>query len=79
MSFSGDPESCSRRVLESGQPHQSCGRVRIAGLWGEHTTGRETPTAGWTNGFIGWHVAHRDPDWLIRDDPAFQESIRPKD
>jgi tetratricopeptide (TPR) repeat protein len=56
------------------------GRARIAGLLGERARAIGLLRKAAQRGFNGWRVAHRDPDLApLRDDPAFQEWIRPKD
>jgi tetratricopeptide (TPR) repeat protein len=55
-------------------------RARIAGLLGERARAIGLLREAVQKGFSGWRVAHRDPDLApLRDDPAFQEWIRPKD
>jgi len=55
-------------------------RARIAGLLGKHATAMSLLHEAAQKGFTGWRVAHLDPDLApMRDDPAFQDWIRPKD
>jgi tetratricopeptide (TPR) repeat protein len=55
-------------------------RARIAGLLGERARAIALLRQAAQMGFSEWREAHRDPDLApLRDDPAFQDWIRPKD
>jgi tetratricopeptide (TPR) repeat protein len=55
-------------------------RARIAGLLGERARAIRLLRQAAQMGFSKWREAHQDPDLApLRDDPAFQDWIRPKD
>ena len=55
-------------------------RARIAGLLGQRARAIGLLRQAAQMGFNDWREAHRDPDLApLRDDPAFQDWIRPKD